>query len=321
MTHVLFINVHKCFDQGISLEGDEEFGLGKIDDDESVIEEVMFEGEEEVQRLEASFDEILISNRLTLEGLRGIFMFMVIYDHFHNPLVPISSAFAGNINLFMIMTGFTTPLQLRETPVFVKRSSEDKSTLDDNRPLNSSEPSSIAVKVRPSFKIIPFIISRMVGLYPILWLALLLDITGQLKNPSKESETTQAICQTLYWLALQSWWRPACLYYGPNYLLYASLLFCVFLLYSLIRKGWMAIQNVAMEWASKDINPVTLKAHVGLEEGKIKICHVPDVADFFMNVSNFFFLIYIFLQYFLYYSFEFVVMVYFIILSSCISEQ
>ena len=253
------------------MEGDEEFGLGKIDDDESVIEEVMFEGEEEVQRLEASFDEILISNRLTLEGLRGIFMFMVIYDHFHNPLVPISSAFAGNINLFMIMTGFTTPLQLRETPVFVKRSSEDKSTLDDNRPLNSSEPNSIAVKVRPSFKIIPFILSRMVGLYPILWLAIICDTPIKLKFPSTQDVKTQAICQVLHLVALNSLYRPACQIYGPNYVLYASLLFCVCILYGIIRKFWVKFQNYVMEWASEDIDPMTLKARVGVVQGELNI--------------------------------------------------
>lgn len=39
----------------------------------------------EAQQLESSFEIVITSNRQLLEGIRGIFTFLVLYDHFHNP--------------------------------------------------------------------------------------------------------------------------------------------------------------------------------------------------------------------------------------------
>ena len=229
----------------------------------------MYEGAEEVQRLEASFDEIMMSNRLTLEGLRGIFIFLVLYDHFHNPRTLPSIAFQADNYLFMMMSGITTSLQLRETPIFVKQT-VITNTAGDELNVNEGEDSYI-LKGRRDFKIIPFILSRMVGLYPILWLAIICDTPIKLKFPSTQDVKTQAICQVLHLVALNSLYRPACQIYGPNYVLYASLLFCVCIFYGIIRKFWVKFQNYVMEWASEDIDPMTLKARVGVVQGELNI--------------------------------------------------
>ena len=214
-----------------------------------------------MQRLEASFDEILMSNRLTLEGLRGIFMFLVIYDHYHNPRIKISPQFQVDVFLFMVLSGLTTSFQLRETPVFEKRPQH----IEGQRPY--------VLKARSDFKIIPFMVTRMVGLYPILWLALLLHIPLQLKsdkyNSTNPSVKKVAECQVLYIFALQSWLRPQCRVYGPNYVLYASIIFVVCIYYAILRKGLVLIQNYVMQWSSTEYDPVTLKAHVGLDEGNL----------------------------------------------------
>jgi hypothetical protein len=59
-------------------------------------------------------------DRKLLEGVRGIFTFLVLYDHFHNPKNAIASDFTADTYLFVMISGFTTALQLRETPRFVK---------------------------------------------------------------------------------------------------------------------------------------------------------------------------------------------------------
>ena len=46
---------------------------------------------------------------------------------------------------------------------------------------------------------------------------------------------TQVTCSILYVVAMQSWWRPQCGQYGPNNMLYASILVNCFLLYAIIR--------------------------------------------------------------------------------------
>ena len=230
----------------------------------------MYEGAEEVQRLEAFFDEILMSNRLTLEGLRGVFIFLVLYDHFHNPRTFPSIAFQADNYLFMMMSGITTSLQLRETPMFVKKSVTVITNAGDKRSVKEGD-GLYVLKGRRDFNIIPFILSRMVGLYPILWLAIICDTPIKLKFSSTQKFKTKATCQVLHLVALNSLYRPACQIYGPNYVLYASLLFCVCIFYGIIRIFWVKFQNHVMEWASEDIDPVTLKARASVVKGDLNI--------------------------------------------------
>ena len=276
--------------------------MGDEDPDE------LFVGAGELQKLENSFEDIMSTNRAAIEGIRGVFTFLVLYDHFHNPHNAISASFAIDTYLFIMISGFTTALQLRESPQFLK---VDASSGAEELPLNpivehldSSNPMidstkkglrrqlssveedtrslflpastdtstwcSIAVKgearveglklkSRTSFQIGPFILSRCVGLFPILWVALLLNIPPWMNEIHVSTAVVRGTCSVLYVIGMQSWWRPTCRFYGPNNLLYASILLNCFILYSLGRLLVGALQERCMSWSSKELSPVTLK--------------------------------------------------------------
>ena len=67
---------------------------------------------EEPDNAAADFDELVAANRSVFEGLRGVFTFMVLYDHFHNPLSQMSAGVQADTSLFIIISGVTTALQV-----------------------------------------------------------------------------------------------------------------------------------------------------------------------------------------------------------------
>ena len=61
-------------------------------------------------------------------------------------------------------------------------------------------------------------------------------------------------------MAWQSWWRPQCANYGPNNILYASLIVNVFLIYGVGRKCLIEpLQEALFAWASEEVHPLTLQ--------------------------------------------------------------
>jgi hypothetical protein len=271
--------------------------------------EELFVGAGELQKLENSFEDIMSTNRAAIEGIRGVFTFLVLYDHFHNPHNAISATFAMDTYLFVMISGFTTALQLRESPQFLKvdasgsigerlnsiqENSENCNPMIDltkkgpglGRQMSSVEEDtqslflpagpdtnswcSVAVKgearveglklkSRTSFQIGPFMLSRCIGLFPILWIALLLNIPPWMNEIHDATAVVRGTCSVLYVIGMQSWWRPTCRFYGPNNLLYASILLNCFILYSLGRLVVSAVQERCMSWSSKELSPVTLK--------------------------------------------------------------
>lgn len=269
----------------------------------------LFVGAGELQKLENSFEDIMSTNRAAIEGIRGVFTFLVLYDHFHNPRNAISASFAIDTYLFIMISGFTTALQLRESPQFLKVDASGAMGVQLNPILESTDSShpmrdlckkgqeigrrmssveedtqslflpaspdtntwcSVAVKgeacieglklkSRTSFQIGPFILSRCVGLFPILWMALLLNIPPWMNENHDSPAVVRGTCTALYVIGMQSWWRPTCRFYGPNNLLYASILLNCFILYSLGRLVVGALQERCMSWSSKELSPVTLK--------------------------------------------------------------
>lgn len=117
----------------------------------------------------------------------------------------------------------------------------------------------LKLKPRKSFQIGPFILSRCVGLFPILWMALLLNIPPWMNERHKSTAAMRGTCSALYVIGMQSWLRPACRFYGPNNLLYASILLNCFILYSLGRLVVGAVQERCMSWSSRELSPITLK--------------------------------------------------------------
>ena len=58
----------------------------------------------------------------------------------------------------------------------------------------------------------------------------------------------------------QSWWRPECANYGPNNILYASLIINVFLIYGVGRKCVIEpLQEALFAGASEEVHPLTLQ--------------------------------------------------------------
>ena len=236
-------------------------------------------GQALVQDYEGSFEEMLNSSRVLMEGFRGLFIFLVLYDHFHSPKEePIGDTFMVDTYLFVMISGITTTLQLRETPRF-RLSSSSSPTLQPPplQPLLSpgvenedkamvSTPATLGyyeLLPRKGFNLSQFMISRLVGLYPILWLSLALFTPVWLQDdadPKRGTQTTKNVCSVLYMIGMQSWWRPQCQVNGPNMVLYASLIINIFLIYGIGRK-WIIepVQHLFMSWASPIVHPLTLQ--------------------------------------------------------------
>ena len=119
--------------------------------------------------------------------------------------------FLADIALFVILSGFTTALQLREAR-------------PGGAPLDLGQ----------------FLASRALGIYPVLWLVLLLNaprwalqtrLAGDSLPPSEV-----AVCAVLNVLAMQAY-IPACDNTGPGTsVYYASIIISAFVFYGLLRK-------------------------------------------------------------------------------------
>jgi hypothetical protein len=204
--------------------------------------------------MEAAFDDSLTANRLVLDGLRGVFTFLVLYEHFHDfHRDKISSNFVVNTYLFVLISGFTTSLQLRDAPRF-----ETKRNQHDALPTPSGGQDTAAaattLQKRQPFGLAMFMQTRIVGLFPALWIALLLNIPMWNAVHTK-SQHVQVTCSALYVIGMQSWYRPECAHYGPNNVLYASIIFNDFIIYAVVRYLFSAAQNYLMTWASPRLCP------------------------------------------------------------------
>jgi hypothetical protein len=151
-----------------------------------------------------------------LLSIRGILTLLVLYEHFHGPERVISPLVSSNTSLFVLLSGFSTALS------------------------SSSSTSNLLV-------------TRAVGIFPLLWVALLLNAPRWIEedmirshglsprghpivpdvdiSPDFYLKRDSLICDVLYVLALQCWYRPQCRERGPNNVIYASILWSVFILY------------------------------------------------------------------------------------------
>ena len=192
-----------------------------IDD---VIVDDHYEGATDARELETSFDNILAANRSLVEGLRGVFALFVLIDHFHDPDHRITDAFMTDTYLFILFSGFTTALQLRELPRFCSSHRRGMSIVGSPLVGVVGHDQGILEEVGPwllprlGMNYRQFLVSRAVGLMPVLWLGLVLFTPAWIEQSwyHDVDRSVEVGCPLLYALALQSWWRPACHYYGPN---------------------------------------------------------------------------------------------------------
>jgi len=245
---------------------------GDVDDEEDEDEDARKEWEKEQ---EASFDAVLIRNKMFLEGMRGILAFLVLWDHYHRVDVPISNSFVADTSLFVMYSGFTTVFQLRETPKFRYKNWEARRRAKARG--GSSSPEDVESTERELLPRTPFnwkmfLVSRATGVFPIYWFCLGLYAPFWLFARRRRAEmdaqglagwgkgitqqqwwAEENACSALYVTALQCWYRTdygGCKYHGPNMLLYASIIWSVFVMYVIIRVPLERAQTWALRLIS-----------------------------------------------------------------------
>jgi hypothetical protein len=162
---------------------------------------------------------------------------MVLWDHY-NPLklVDKSIVVQQNIYLFVLVSGFGVGLQLRQIPKLI---------------LN--EYNNITLKPPEPFPWKSFVMSRLIGIIPILWCALIFSIPMWTRTYEVEGSTRDnIICTVLYVFCMQSWYRPQCAT-GPNYVLFASIILNCFILYTLCRVVFCYVQRYLMKWSEESL--------------------------------------------------------------------
>jgi len=238
------------------------------DEEEEEEEDAKEEWEKEQ---EAAFDAVLLRNKMFLEGMRGILSFLVLWDHFHRVDVPISNSFVADTSLFVMYSGFTTVFQLRETPKFRYKNWEARRKAKAGG--GSASPGDVESTERELLPRTPFnwkmfLVSRATGVFPIYWFCLALyapywlfarrhraeldaqGVSGWGKGVTQQQWWAEEnACSALYVLGLECWYRTdngGCKYHGPNMLLYASIIWSIFVMYVIIRVPLERAQMLAL---------------------------------------------------------------------------
>ena len=191
----------------------------------------------------SEFEAGLASNRNFLEGVRGVLTLLVLFDHYHNPVtVRLTNIFQADTALFVVMSGLTTALQLRDRPLYTRRAIKSGEKEDE------IAGQALRLLPRGPFQAINFLVTRAVGIFPILWLTILLNVPHWISQTEGRYAQLYAIasgvlrrkslahqrrviptCAALHVAALQTWWRPECITSGPD-TYYASILWSIFLM-------------------------------------------------------------------------------------------
>lgn len=164
---------------------------------------------------DADFENGIVSNVRLYEGIRGVLTFLVLWDHYHPAYIFAAKAIRIDTALFVLMSGFTSAMQLREPP-----------QREDGQ-----------LKARASFDLLRFIVSRAIGIFPILYVCLCIAAPQWKENDQmrisegKYSQRDSDTCTVLYVIGMQSWLRPQCRVLGADSMVYASIIMNVFLIY------------------------------------------------------------------------------------------
>ena len=193
--------------------------------------------------IDVEFDKALASNITFAEGVRGIMTFFVLWNHYRAVGAP--KQLSADTACFMIMTGFSTALQLRSTMQVLMvdnamgKTKEDK---EKSKYIFDIESKEFIIQQSPPFNWKSFLVSRLVGVLPIFYMAILLSIPYWYiqDNPKNANyyDNDRRICIGLYIFAMESWYMPECDGYGPNYIVYGSILVNVFIIYAFTRYFW-----------------------------------------------------------------------------------
>ena len=252
------------------------------------------------QEFETLYTTTIASNIKILDGIRFVFTLVVLFDHFWvNTSWYLRNRTLGcSINMFMVVTGWGTALQTRDPLKFstvvsvMKKQVQDahmhahtcngRSSAGGNNGTSVFETEhkilGYILHDKPIFNWKKFLMIRIVGIFPILWLALILNAPFWVSDDQYRREMyadwlasdpatrsspylgsslneivgdnlqspNGAICTTLYVFGMNSWYRPQCRGYGPNIFLYSSIIWGVFLLHILPKLCYAVLQKKIM---------------------------------------------------------------------------
>eukprot|EP01038_Epipyxis_sp_PR26KG_P005095 gene5095-7104_t len=183
-------------------------------------------------KFNSHFEALLGRNVDFILGLRGFYAFMVLWDHYHGEDSLTSSSWAVDTGLFVLISGLTTSFQLRIAPKVI------------------STPNGVTLLPLQPFKPFHFLISRAIGIFPVLWIGIIISIPFWLDQAKYQKSTghfsaiEEGICAPLYVIGFQSWVRPQCHHTGPNHLVFVfgSIILNVFIIYSIGKFIWSRYQ-------------------------------------------------------------------------------
>ena len=193
--------------------------------------------------MEMNFDEVIASNRKLLEGARGFLCFMVLWDHYYSEYKGKGKSsepqmqMGADVAMFIVLSGFTVSLQLRQAPRYF-RDIAGTLRLEKRSPWHWGR----------------FLVSRAVGIFPIVYCGMLLNaprwyLQDHSSNPQFQMSnqglqpSQSAMCTVLHMAQLNSFASPQCSRRGPKHLLYASIIWCVFILYAFFRTAAVFFQD------------------------------------------------------------------------------
>ena len=186
---------------------------------------------------EISFDAHSGNNVEIFEGMRGLFAFMVLWDHYHGS-ISTNSGIVVDTTLFFILSGVSTALQMRTVPQYLVETAVVESPRvdtemaggDGERIFNKTK---YLLQPRPVFDVFSFLTLRFVGLFPLLWLAIII-ITPQVLNLSGDQEQQMKNCLPYFVSGMQSWVK-SCNGETPYDEWYVSVLINIFIVYAALR--------------------------------------------------------------------------------------
>ena len=178
------------------------------------------------------FDEIVASNIVMFEGCRGILALLVLWEHYHDPKYEINFDIAADSGMFFIVAGLTASLQYRILPLHMGR-------VD----------SGIRLLPRRPFECLAFLQSKYLGIYPCLWLTLLICVPNWYMNEPKHVD--DPLCYPLWIVGVQTM-SKACVDNGPYGIWFASTLIIVLFVYAVFRVIFGYVQDWIISGRSKD---------------------------------------------------------------------
>ena len=214
------------------------------------------------------FSDALAGNIRLVEGLRGVCTFMVLWNHWHASQTPLSQAFNVDTFLFILISGYTTALQCRLTAFFVREEAEaDMTVLPNNKEYfgvsnseglgdielggptltrDSNVQLNIQIVARSRFELKTFLRTKAIGLFPILWFALIMAIPmwiSQYRAFHDHDHVSKApgddifgLCIGLYFVGMNEW-AANCTNVVPH-ITYASSLWNILIIFGTLLHVW-----------------------------------------------------------------------------------